>query len=335
MNIRDIRNLKQTADQRLQSAPQSRELVLIYAGITALAAVLVTVINYCLSLQIDQTGGLSNIGLRSVLSTIQTVLPMVQWAALLCLELGYLNAMLRISREQYASVNSLRMGFNRFWTLLRCSLLQGLIYFGIMILSSYLAIQIFLITPLSREITELASGMMGGLNPTMTMDTAMMLDEATYDAFLQAMIPLFPIFGLVCLPLMAIVFYQYRMVNYILIDNPAMQPIFILRESRRMMKHNRFALFRVDVSLWWYHLLTFAVAVLAYGDVLLPMVGVTLPMSETVSYFLFYGLYLVAQFGLLYLFLNRVSVIHALAYQSLLPEKPKDSGVVLGNIFQM
>ena len=335
MNIRDIGNLKRTADRRLQSASQSRELVLVYAGVTALAAALVTVINYCLSLRIGQTGGLSNIGLRSVLSTIQAVLPMVQWAVLICLELGYLNAMLRISREQYASLNSLRMGFDRFWTLLRCCILQGLIYFGIMILSIYLAIQIFFLTPLANEIMELASGMMGGLNPTMSMDAAMMLDEATYNTFLQAMIPLFPIFGLICLPLMAMVFYQYRMVNYILIDNPAMQPMAILRESRRMMKHNRIALFRVDLSLWWYYLLTLVAAVLAYGDVLLPMMGVTLPMSETVSYFVFYGLYLAAQFALLYLFLNRISVTYALAYQSLLPEKPKDSGVVLGNIFQM
>jgi uncharacterized membrane protein len=260
---------------------------------------------------------------------------MVQWVVLVCLELGYLNAMLRISREQYASVHSLRMGFDRAWTLLRCNIVRSLIYFGIAVLTAYLAIQIFIVTPLSKDVMEIASGMMGGLNSEMTVEATMMLDEATYEAFLHGMLPLFPIWGLIFLPLAAVAFYQYRMIYYILIDNPSMRPMAILKESMRMTRGHRFALLRIDLSLWWYHLLTVLSMVVAYGDTLLPMIGVTLPFSETVGYFLFYGLYLVMQFVLLYLFLNRVSMIYSLAYQSLLPEKPRDNGVVLGNIFQM
>ena len=65
------------------------------------------------------------------------------------------------------------------------------------------------------------------------------------------------------------------------------------------------------------------------------MLGITFPWPDTVSYFLFYGIYLVVELVILYFFLNSVSVTYALAYQSLCPEKEADSGVVLGNIFQM
>jgi len=335
MNIRDIRELKNTAAQRLGAAPQRSSLVLIYAGLSVGLSALVTVVSYCLGLKISQTGGLSNIGLRSVLSTIQTMLPMAQGLVMLSLELGYLNAMLRISRAQYASPNSLRMGLDRFWPLLRTTLLKAAIYIGIFMLSTYLAIQIFLITPLSNDALEIVSGMMDGLNSTAALDAALMLDDATYMAFSRAMLPLLPIMAIVCLAMIIPVFYQYRMVNYVLIDNPGIPALLLLRESRKLMKRNRFALFRLDVSLWWYYLLSLLASVVAYGDMLLPMVGISLPFSETVGYFLFYGVYLVLQFGILWLFLNRISVIYALAYEALLPEKPKDNGVVLGNIFQM
>jgi len=329
MNIRDIRALKQTASQRLQTVPQASRIILIYGGITIALSALVTVVNYCLGLEISQTGGLSNIGIRSLLSTIQTVLPMAQSLLLMCLELGYVNAMLRISREQYATPNSLRMGIDRFWPLLRASLLQSAIYFGILFLSIYLAIQIFLITPLSNDAMALASEMMGAGDP-MTM-----IDETMYLAFYDAMLPLFPIFGVVCLVLVVPVFYQYRLVNYILIDNPGYSTMMVLRESRKLMKRNRFHLFRLDLSMWWYFLLSALASVAGYGDMLLSMVGITLPMPETVSYFLFYGIYLVLELAIFYLFLNHVSVTYALAYQSLCPEKKEENAVVLGNIFQM
>jgi len=109
----------------------------------------------------------------------------------------------------------------------------------------------------------------------------------------------------------------------------------ILRESHALMKRNRLNLFRLDLSLWWYFLLTLLAAAACYGDLLLPLVGITFPWSDTVGYFLFYGIYLVLELIIFYLFLNKVSVTYALAYQSLCPEKKEDNAVVLGNIFQM
>lgn len=329
MNIRNIRELKQTASQRLSAAPQAKNIVLLYGCISLGLSALVTVVNFIAGSEMSNYGGLSNIGIRSLLSTVQTILPMVQSLVAIGLQFGYLNATLRISREQYASVNSLRMGYQRFWAVLRLNLIQGMLYMLIGILSAYLAIQLFLVTPLSNEIMAIAGGFVN------TPDPMAMMDEATYLAISQAILPMFPIWGAIFLLLFVPLFYKFRMASYILIDNPQMRTGMLLRESGRMMKRNGFALFRLDLSLWWYFLLSALASVIGYGDMLLPMLGITFPWSDTVSYFLFYGIYLVIELVIIYCFMNHISVTYALAYQSLCPEKQEDNSVVLGNIFQM
>jgi len=65
------------------------------------------------------------------------------------------------------------------------------------------------------------------------------------------------------------------------------------------------------------------------------MAGISLPWSETVSYFLFYAVYLAMQFGLFWFFLNRVTAAYALTYDVICPKPAPSQGVVLGNIFDL
>ena len=58
-------------------------------------------------------------------------------------------------------------------------------------------------------------------------------------------------------------------------------------------------------------------AVVCYMNLLLPMLGVELPVSETVSFFGFYGLYLAAGFAVSFFLRNRAQVCYALAYDAL------------------
>ena len=92
---------------------------------------------------------------------------------------------------------------------------------------------------------------------------------------------------------------------------------------------------KLDLSLWWYYLPVAAAMAVCYGDVLLPMLGVQLPLSETVASFGFYALYLLASFAVHYFLRNRAEVAYALAYDAVKPAESQESGVVLGNIFQM
>ena len=116
---------------------------------------------------------------------------------------------------------------------------------------------------------------------------------------------------------------------------PAAGALAALRDSRMMTKGNRWNLFRLDLSMWWYYAAVLASAAVAYGDQLLPTLGVTFPLSDTAAYFVFLGVYLAVIFVIYYFLRSRVEVTYALAYDSLRPREPENNGAVLGNIFQM
>lgn len=332
MDLKNRRELKNMASQQVKASPSQQKIVVIYAALALGMAALVTVLDYVLGLQIDNYGGLSNLGKRTMLSSVQSMLPFAQSLLTLCLDVGYLAAMLRVARGMYTSPQTLRLGLDRFWLLLRCSLFQGLIVTGVMFACLYFGIMIFMVTPLSNQVVEIVTPLLSQMS---ALNTNIVIDDVTYAALMEAMIPGFLIFGLLMLLVGVPVLYNYRMVNYIIVDKPAIGAMMALRESKIMMRGNRFALLKLDLSLWVYHVAFALTTVICYGDVLLPALGVDLPVSKDAAYFIFYGLYLLASFAVHYFLRNRAEVCYALAYEAVKPEEKRDNGVVLGNIFQM
>ena len=330
MRIPSNRVLKGDAARRVAASEASGNVVLVYIGILTLTAALVTVINYCLGLQIDKTGGLSNMGLRSMLSTIQSVLPMIQSALTMCLQIGYIAAMMRISRRQYTSVHTLKLGFDRFWLLLRTTLLQICVYIAACMVCFWAAAQIFMVTPMADSASELLAPVMAEGTPPMNV----MLDDALYNQLIMAMLPMFAILGVLYLMVMLPIAYSFRMANYIIVDKPALPASAVLRESRKLMKGHRFRLLKLDLGFWWWYLLSVFISLVGYGDSLLPMLGVSLPMGADIAYFLFYGLFLAAQFAAFFFLRNRVEVTYVQFYDCIRPRE-QETGMVLGNIFQM
>ncbi len=332
MDIRNPGQLKQFAGERLDQARDQRKIVLIYAGSLAAMAVLMALIQFLLDTQINKTGGLGSMGTRSILSTIQQVLPVLEMVVSICLSVGYLASMLRVARGQYASPQTLRLGFDRFWVLLRKTLLEGLIYLGAAIVSMYVSMFFYMVTPLSRNLLSVLTPL---INESTLLDPVSLLsDPQVFDQVIGAMVPYFVLFLVVfCLVFIPIA-YRYRMADYVLIDHPEKGALAILRESRKMMRGNCLNLLRVDLSLWWYYGAIVLVTVIGYGDVILSLVGVTLPWSEDAVYYLFFGVYRLLQLGLCVWLRNRVETTYALAYDAIRP-KETQNGAVLGNIFQM
>ena len=330
MDIRNTRQLKEFSAGRLANAREGQKIILYFSLITIAVTALANVASYILSQQIAKTGGLGSMGVRSALTTVQTLLPFVQAVFLMCLTLGYLSAMLRIARGQYASPNGMRLGFDRFWVLLRCTLLKGLIFGGAAAASLYVAMMIYMMTPLSNAAVDILMPLVKNAGAS-----GIALDDATYAQLMSATAPAMVIFGVLFLALAAPLFYRYRMTDYLIIDRPGTGALAALRDSRMMMKGNRWNLFRLDLSMWWYYAAVLVSAAVAYGDQLLPALGISLPFSDTAAYFVFFGVYLAVIFAVYYFLRNRVEVTYALAYDSLRPQEPENKGAVLGNIFQM
>lgn len=322
----------ETAPRRLAGAPVEKKIVLYYAGILTGLSVLIMLVNVLLGLQINKTGGLGAMGFRSVLSTLQTLLPILQTMVVMCLGVGYQAAMLRIARGQYTSPQTLRLGFARFWVLLRSTILQGLVYFAIATVSTYLASLIFAMTPLATPLLEVLAPMLAELDSTLTTPV---LDAAALEQLVPLMQPFIWIFLAVFLVLAAPVALRLRMVNFVIIDKPGMGAMAALSESRKMMRGNVLNLLKLDLRLWWFYLATVLSTLLCYADSLLPLLGISLPMSPTTAYYVFYGLYLAAQFAIYYFLYNRVEVAYALAYDEVRPKQEQTAGAVLGNIFRM
>ena len=323
MSIPSAKYLKNKASNRLQSGNDPKKVVLVYAGIVALSSLVVTVVQDLLDSQISQTGGIQNIGTRSMLTTADTVLTIAQLLLVMCLTLGYTGSMLRIARGQYASPNSLKAGGERIWVLLRTRLLQMLIMTAAAFALCFLVVNVCLLTPLSNRVIAV----MGTVSAEELLSNGLALI-----ALYSAMLPIILIYLVALVPLLWYFSCTYRMVDYLLIDRPQLGAFGALRESRRMMQGNMKMMLRVDLSFWWYYLLQALVSVLVYLNMVLAPFAIGLPPE--VLYWGTVVLYLAADFALRYFFSNKVAVTYALFYDGLCP-KQEQSGAVLGNIFQM
>lgn len=330
MDIRNVRQLKTFAAQRLEHARDAKPIVLIYSGLVLGLSVLTSLVNFLFSLQISRFGGLSNLGTRTLLSSVQSMLPIAQTLVVMCLDLGYLAAMLRIARGQYASPQTLRLGFDRFWTLLRLNVIKGLIFFALGFACIYLSVMIYMMTPLSRPVMELLLPL---VNDMSILSSGLVLDETVSAQLMSMMGPLFFLCSVVYCAVAAPIAYQYRMADYVVIDRPALGAVAALRESRKMMRGNRLALLRLDLGLWWYYGALLLASAVCYGDQLLPLLGVTLPLSADAAYYLFYLIYLALLFAAYYFLRSRAEVTYALAYDAIKPAEDQNGGTVLGSIF--
>lgn len=330
MDICNTSEIKAAALRRLTDAGQAKRIAAIYAGVTLGLSALVTILGLVLEAMMSGTTGLGGMGRRTILSSVQSMLPWVVGLITMCVELGYQAAMLRVARGQYASPQTLRLGFDRFWVLLRCILLEGVILFAIAFGGIYIATMLFMLTPFSGRVMEVLSPVLENVT---LLSPEMVLDEALYDQLMQAMIPAFVMCAIVVAAAAIPVLYRLRMARFVIIDKPGIGALAALRESRKMMKGNCLRLVKLDMSLWQYYIGCVFASLLCYGDVLLPMMGVRFPWSDTVSYYLFFALYLAVQFAVYYFLRNQAEVAYSIAYDSIRPKEPKTEGVALGSIF--
>ena len=333
MTIQNRKGVRQSAYDALAANPGNPGLVvLLYIGILAVSGLVVSALLMVLDNRISQTGGLGDLGLRSILSTIRTVLPIAQTVILWGVQLGYQNSTLRMARRQSAEPRDLKAGFACFGPLVRSVLLRGGLYLLIGTAACYAATFLFMFTPMAADFYELVSPLV--TDPD-AFYTALSTDDTLFAQVGATMWPVIPMFAVLFLAFAGPFFYQYRMVPYCILDDPRKGALRAMADSARMMKGSRISLLKLDLGFWWFWLGQAVVALVLYGDVLLAAAGVVLPWSATVSYYVFYVLSLALEGVLYYFFLNRVETTYATAYEILRPRPQPSKGAVLGNIFDL
>ena len=326
MNIRHPKTVKSVARELLSRAGQLRQILPVYCGILLASCLVTTGLGQGLGSLMYRSGGLGNLGTRSLLSTLQTLLPMAHTLVLLVLDLGLLAAMLRISRGQFTSPQTLRTGLARFFPLLRLLLLQIPIYLALGLAMVYASMMVFFMTPLSNGVIELLTPMVNSGADPQQLVTMLTTDDAALMAFLKAVAPMYGILLVLMAAVMIPVSYRLGVAQLVIVEDPRAGAFRALSESFRMTRRNCMAFFKLDLSFWWYYLASMLVNVL-------PFLDSVVPMSESAGWLL-YGLSLVLQIGLYYFFRPRLEVGRCLIYNAIRP-KPQSTGQAIGNIFRM
>lgn len=310
MELLDSRRLKNAASESISKAAcDPKKLVAFHTAAMLLLSLAAWAIDLVLQERIGNTGGLDGVGLRSVLETVQTVLQQAQVIVLPIWQMGLVFAVLKIARGEKAAVADLTEGFRRFFPVLRLMILRGFILIGVILGAAYASSFIVMMTPLADPILS--------LNIT---DITQITDAEFFDQMLQVAIPMMILTAVLALLLYVPLFYRFRLADYFLLDNPKLGARAALRSSRVLMRGNMWKWIRLDLSFWWFWLLTVLVSALGWADMILPAAGFELPWTENVSYFAAFLLAATAQLALYYFCKAKVDVTYARAYIALKEE---------------
>lgn len=313
----EIQNLKTSAAHSLDRAGYDpKKLALIHTGVSLTLALITTLLQFLLDRGIDTTGGLSGIGTRTILSTLQMTLSTASIILLPFWDAGFQKVSLYIAGGKDAAPQTLLEGFRRFMPVMRLFLLQLVLYFGLMLLCANAASMLYMLTPFS-------DGLMGVMESLMS-DPALaeqaVLSGDFMDQLMPHMIGMYVILGALLLIVAVPMFYRFRLALFVIMDDPGMGALRAMGTSAQMMRGNRMNLFRLDLSFWWFYAAGLLLSAIGWLDVLLPMIGIQLPVNADVGFFLFYILYAVLRLLLFWQCNARVQTTYAHFYLSKKPE---------------
>ena len=268
-----------------------RKIVLIHTGAVAALSVLLSLLSLLMGKVANNAGGgLSNMGTQAMIASVQAFLPMLVVLVQPFWNVGIQQAALHYSDNRSVAPRDLLGGFFRWKPIITSSLMLTVVYMGRVFIASFLSGQIVAFTPFANVILDAAEAQMN--NPELDL-FALMGDQ---------LIPFMLTYGLIFAGLLVAfglpVHYRYRFVNYLLLEQPGMGGMQAMFISRAMTQGRRKALFKLDLSFWWFYLAELLIAALCYGDLILELMGMKLPLSATASSWLFLLISLVAQLAL-------------------------------------
>ena len=312
------------ARERLQGV-NTRPLALLHTGVTVGAALVIMLLQYVLAEGIGNTGGLSGMGLRSVLETGQLVL---EWANTILLpfwSLGFLYVALLWARETQADKKDLLTGFRRIGPCLGLMLNRAVLTILVLVVCVNISSILYMATPAASGILELA----GSFTSTEQMyEYLYSMDVAKVMELFQSMIPMLVICCVLAAVLLIPLLYRFRMAEYVILDQKGIRGIGAMILSAALLRRRCWQLFKLDLRFWWYYGLKLLCTVLLYADMILETVGVVLPVGSGVAYILTYVLYLGGLFAVEVSFRPRVETAYACAYEQLKELSPIEKKIV-------
>lgn len=323
MTLPDTHILKQRAAQtQSQHGPQAKRLILLHTGAVLALNILALLLTWLLDWRIESTGGLGDMQIRAALTTAQLTLQFASVFLLPFWQIGWTYVILKFSRGQSSLPADLLMGFRRLGPVLRLTLLKSLIFTGLMVAGIYAGYFMILATPVSAPLTD---AMLSTADPEV-------MYSALMEAIQQIEKPLLLACGGYCLVICIPFFYRFRLAEYYLLDHAELGARTALRASRRMMRGNTWRMVKLDLSFWWFWLLSALAMTVSYGNELLPMAGISLPVSGAAASILAFALFIPCQLLLYRSCKVYVDATYAAAYEALSSPAQPDTSVSFPSI---
>ena len=291
-------------------------LAVIHAGVTVAAGLIITLLQFALSEGIGNTGGLSGMGTRSILETMQT---MLQWANTVLLpfwNLGFIYACLQWARKNTPDTRDLLTGFHRVGPCLGLIFNRMILTIAVVVLCVNVGSVVYMMTPAGQQLTELST------SATSVEDLYAILDQAEGATLLSAMTPLLIICLALSAALLVPLLYRFRLAEYAIVNHHGVRALPAMLISSTLLRRRCWQLLRLDLKFWWYYGMKLLCLVLFYGDWLLPALGVELPFGDDALFLLTYVVYLAALFGVEACFRPRVETAYALFYEAAMEKGP-------------
>lgn len=309
MNTLNIPELKSRAGLSLAACPTDpRRLTLLHVGVTAAASLLTVLLELLTTALMADAGGLDGLSKRAILSTVSTFFTFAVTVSMPFWSFGYTYTAMQLSRQESAAPGSLFRGFRRIGAILGSLILQSLLYTLVITLCLNLASTAWMMTPAGLTILENAEQIMSATDP------------AQLAQYMELMIPVYILAAVVALIPCLFLFYRLRLLPYGIMDGKGAFRSLI--ESFRLMKGRVWAYAKLDLHFWWYYLLQLLCAGLAWLDIGLSALGVTLPGEPQVWALVCYIGCCAGQLLLAWYFQTEIAVTYASAYDEILQAGP-------------
>jgi len=299
------------------SGKNVRRVAALHAGVVVAAGFLVTLLQYALAEGIGNTSGLSGMGTRAILETGQTVL---QWANMVLVpfwNLGFLFVALQWARGNLAGNRDLLKGFQRIGPCLGLLVNRFLIMFAAMFLSAYACTGIYMTMPASAPLMELATASGGDMDVFYAS-----LEQMDLTALMGTAAPLLILWGCLSLVLLVPLLYRFRFAEFAILNHQGVRGLPAMLISAALLRRRCWQLFKLDLRFWWYYGLKVLCMLLAYGHLLLAVMGIALPFDGEAAGLIFYLLYLLGLFAVETLCRPLVETAYAAAYEAAMETGP-------------
>ena len=249
----DISQRKYLAGEALQTSG-AHSAVWLHSCVTVFGAAAVSLIGWLLSVMAPE-GGIGNLGTHSILATVPAVVMLLAVVLLPFWNAGLVNTAMQISQRNHSGYAGLTEGFRRGLPLLSTLIFRGVQYLIPVIPCAYTCYSFYL-----------SAQDAGTLYPGVPQEMVAMT-LLSYGLF----------YVLALVPLLGLITYRYRMVPYLLMEEPDPKGLVLLRLSIQRMKGHKRQLLKMDFRYWWFHIPDALLLVVSFLSPVLELLPVSMP----------------------------------------------------------